>query len=179
MEKTPAACGPGPSGGNCLKKHNLFAGFGLALALVFSGCTVAERPVAAPAALQAQAPAPAWLHETSDLRADPNVRFGVLQNGMRYAIMRNATPVNNASVRLRIDAGSLHEDEGQRGLAHFIEHMALNETANVPEGELIRILERHGLQFGPDTNAFTSFEQTAYMLELPGRRPTRSIPLCS
>lgn len=150
-----------------MKKHNLFASCGLALALVLSGCTVAERPVAAPAALQAQAPAPAWPHETSDLRADPNVRFGVLENGMRYAIMRNATPVNNASVRLRIDSGSLHEDEGQRGLAHFIEHMALNETTNVPEGELIRILERHGLQFGPDTNAFTSFEQTVYMLDLP------------
>jgi zinc protease len=150
-----------------MKKHNLFAGSGLALALVVSGCTVAERPVAAPAALQAQAPAPAWPHEASDLRADPNVRFGVLENGMRYAIMRNATPVNNASLRLRIDAGSLHENEEQRGLAHFIEHMALNETTNVPEGELIRILERHGLQFGPDTNAFTSFEQTVYMLDLP------------
>jgi zinc protease len=150
-----------------MKTYKLLASFAPALALVLSGCAVAERPAPAPAALQAEAPAAAWPHEASDLRADPNVRFGVLENGMRYAIMRNATPVNNASLRLRIDAGSLHEDEGQRGLAHFIEHMTLNETANVPEGEMIRILERHGLQFGPDTNAFTSFEQTVYMLDLP------------
>ena len=86
---------------------------------------------------------------------------------MRYAIMKNATPPGQASLRLRIAAGSLMENEDQLGLAHFMEHMAFNGTTNVPENELLRILERLGLAFGADTNAFTSFDQTAYTLELP------------
>jgi zinc protease len=109
----------------------------------------------------------AWPQAASDLAADPDVRFGALPNGMRYAIRRNATPPGGASLRLRIDAGSLHEAEDQRGLAHFLEHMVLNGTANVPEGEFVRRLERHGLRFGPDTNASTEFQQTVYKLDLP------------
>ena len=103
----------------------------------------------------------------SDLPADPAVRSGVLPNGMRYQIMRNATPPRNASLRLRIDAGSLYEHEDQRGIAHFIEHMVLNGTKNVPEGEFVKRLERAGLKFGPDTNASTEFEQTVFKLDLP------------
>ncbi|MDP8915655.1 MAG: insulinase family protein, partial [Pseudomonadota bacterium] len=83
------------------------------------------------------------------------------------AVVRNATPKGEASLRLRIDAGSLMERDDQQGLAHFMEHMIFNGTRNVPEGEFVRRLERLGLAFGPDTNAFTSFDQTVYMLELP------------
>ncbi|MFC7537362.1 M16 family metallopeptidase [Sphingomonas sp. GCM10030256] len=101
------------------------------------------------------------------LQADPAVRFGILPNGMRYVIRRNATPPGEASLRLRIDTGSLNEREDQRGLAHFLEHMVLNGTRNVPEGEFVRRLERNGLKFGPDTNASTDFEETVYKLELP------------
>lgn len=108
-----------------------------------------------------------WAHEASDLAPDPSVRFGTLPNGMRYALMRNATPPGQAALRLRIDAGSLMEADDQLGLAHFIEHMAFNGSTDIPEGELIRILERLGLAFGPDTNAFTSFDQTVYQLDLP------------
>ncbi|HTU09459.1 MAG TPA: insulinase family protein [Allosphingosinicella sp.] len=111
--------------------------------------------------------APAWPQQGSDLLPDPDVRYGSLPNGMRYALRRNATPPGNASLRLRIDAGSLHEAEDQRGLAHFIEHMVMNGTRNVPEGEFVRRLERHGLRFGPDTNASTEFTQTVYKLDLP------------
>lgn len=121
-----------------------------------------QRPASA-----ATAPAPAWPQQGSDLPADPDVRYGTLPNGMRYALRRNATPPGNASLRLRIDAGSLHEAEDQRGLAHFIEHMVMNGTRNVPEGEFVRRLERHGLRFGPDTNASTEFTQTVYKLDLP------------
>lgn len=109
----------------------------------------------------------AWAQSTSDVAPDPAVRFGTLPNGMRYAIMRNATPPGQASLRLRVDAGSLMEQDDQLGLAHFMEHMAFNGTANVPEGQLLPILERLGLAFGPDTNAFTSFDQTVYQLDLP------------
>jgi zinc protease len=86
---------------------------------------------------------------------------------MRYQILRNATPPHNASLRMRIDVGSMYERDDQRGIAHFIEHMVLNGTKNVPEGEFVRRLERAGLKFGPDTNATTDFRQTVYMLDLP------------
>ncbi|MDI1325910.1 MAG: insulinase family protein [Brevundimonas sp.] len=123
---------------------------------------------ASPALAQAQVqPSDPWAQAASDIPADSNVRFGVLPNGMQYAVMRNATPAGQASLRLRIDAGSLMENEDQLGLAHFMEHMAFNGTTNIPENDLLRILERLGLAFGADTNAFTSFDQTAYMLELP------------
>jgi len=122
---------------------------------------------ALPAAAQDAQPSSPWAQAASDIPADANVRFGVLPNGMRYAIMKNATPPGQASLRLRIAAGSLMENDDQLGLAHFMEHMAFNGTTNVPENELLRILERLGLAFGADTNAFTSFDQTAYTLELP------------
>ena len=122
---------------------------------------------AAPALAQQVAPTDPFAQATSDVPADSNVRFGILPNGMQYAVMRNATPPGQASFRLRIDAGSLMENENQLGLAHFMEHMAFNGTTNIPENDLLRILERLGLAFGADTNASTGFDQTLYMLELP------------
>lgn len=95
------------------------------------------------------------------------MRFGVLPNGMRYAVMRASTPPGQVALRLYIDAGSLMEGDDQLGLAHFMEHMAFNGTTNIPENELLAILERLGLAFGADTNAFTGFDQTAYVLQLP------------
>ncbi len=103
----------------------------------------------------------------SDLKADPDVVFGRLPNGMTYVIMHNATPPGEVSLRLRVGGGSMMEQEGQRGLAHFLEHMAFRGSKNVPDGDMIKILERHGLKFGPDTNAFTAFDQTVYQLDLP------------
>ena len=113
------------------------------------------------------APSNPWAQAASDIPADTAVRFGTLPNGMRYAILRNATPPGQASLRLRIDAGSLMEEENQRGLAHFMEHMAFNGTTNIPETDLLQILERLGLAFGADTNAATGFDQTFYQLDLP------------
>jgi zinc protease len=101
------------------------------------------------------------------LRADPELKLGTLPNGLRYVIRRNKTPPGEASVRLRIDTGSLNEADDQRGLAHFLEHMVLNGTENVPEGDFVKRLERAGLRFGPDTNASTGFGQTVFKLELP------------
>ncbi len=108
-----------------------------------------------------------WPQEISDVAVDPSWRFGVLPNGMRYAIRKNATPPGQASLRMWFDAGSMMEADDQQGLAHFLEHMAFNGSKNVPEGEMIKILERHGLAFGADTNAQTSFDETAYQLDLP------------
>lgn len=125
----------------------------------------APAPQAAPVAKATSAAV--WPQQVSDLKPDPGARFGQLPNGMRYILYRNVTPATEASLRLRIDAGSLNEAEDQRGIAHFIEHMVLNGTKNVPEGEFVRRLERAGLQFGPDTNASTLPEQTTYELDLP------------
>lgn len=108
-----------------------------------------------------------FAHEASDLPVDPAVRYGQLDNGLRFAIMQNSTPENVAAVRLVFNVGSLAESEDQRGLAHFIEHMAFNGSTNVEEGDMVPLLERFGLQFGPDTNAFTGFETVGYQLDLP------------
>ncbi|MBP6554799.1 MAG: insulinase family protein, partial [Novosphingobium sp.] len=105
------------------------------------------------------APEPGWAFEKSDVPVDPGYRFGKLPNGMRYVIRQNATPKGTALVRMQIDAGSLDEAENERGYAHYVEHMAFNGSTNVPEGEMVKLLERHGLAFGADTNASTGFER--------------------
>jgi zinc protease len=118
----------------------------------------------------ADAPRPAavgWPQETSDLKPDPLIRFGRLPNGMRYALMHNATPSGQASFRLRFDAGSLMERDEQQGLAHFLEHMAFNGSTHVATGDTVKILERLGLAFGADTNASTDWTETIYKFDLP------------
>ena len=141
----------------------------------------AQEPEAAPSqsdqpaqSQTAQAPAkdaasaePAWYFEQSDVPVDAGFTFGVLDNGMRYILRENATPEGTALVRMRIDSGSLDETEDERGLSHFLEHMAFNGSAGIPEGEMIALLEREGLAFGADTNASTGFDAITYMLNLP------------
>lgn len=114
---------------------------------------------------------PAAAQRPSDVVADASIRRGALPNGMHYAIQRNTTPLGGASVRMRVDLGSTAEAEDQRGLAHFLEHMAFNGSKGVPEGEMIKILERYGLAFGADTNASTGFTETVYKLDLPRAAP--------
>ena len=109
-------------------------------------------------------------HENSDLKPDPSVRFGKLENGVRYAIMKNEEPPKRVSMRLHIDAGSLAEEEDQRGIAHFLEHMAFNGTKNFKPDELVTFLQSNGIAFGAHLNAYTSFDETVYMLDLPDNR---------
>ena len=98
---------------------------------------------------------------------DPAVRHGTLDNGLAFYIRANKKPENRAEVRLALNAGSIQEDDDQRGLAHFVEHMAFNGTENFEKQELIDYLELVGMRFGPDINAYTSFDETVYMLEIP------------
>lgn len=114
---------------------------------------------------------PVWAFERSDLAPDPAFRFGRLANGVRTIVRANATPAGTAMVRLEVEAGSLDERENERGFAHFVEHMAFNGSTHVPEGEMVKLLERDGLAFGADTNASTSFERTLYQLDLPRADP--------
>ncbi|MBO9695995.1 MAG: insulinase family protein [Sphingopyxis sp.] len=111
--------------------------------------------------------AKAWNFATSDVPVDPNIVFGVLPNGMKYALLKNSTPKDSVVLRMRFAVGSFAEAEDQRGLAHFLEHMAFNGSKGVPEGEMIKLLERKGLAFGADTNASTGFDETVYKLDLP------------
>lgn len=107
----------------------------------------------------------------SDLRADPAATFGTLPNGFRYVVMPNHEPKNRASLRLLVLAGSFEETEAQRGLAHFLEHMAFNGSTHFAPGTLVERLQRLGMGFGADTNASTSFDHTLYQLELPDTAP--------
>jgi zinc protease len=128
--------------------------------------------IAAPAYAQDSPPqAPAWAFEASDVPVDPAFTFGHLANGMRYVLRENHTPDGTVLMRLRIGSGSLEETDEERGLAHFLEHMAFNGSAHVPEGEMVKLLEREGLAFGADTNASTGFEATTYKLDLPRSDP--------
>ena len=118
-------------------------------------------------ALSLSASAPRFAHEGSDLKPDPSARFGKLDNGLRYVVQRNAEPKGRASLRLLILAGSMHEEESQRGVAHFLEHMAFNGSRNFAPGTLVEFFQRMGMSFGGDTNASTGFDRTLYLLELP------------
>jgi zinc protease len=150
-----------------------------ALAAVICLASTAAGPAFAqhrPAPPAATAPLPAgplklapgqWPQALTDVKADPDTRFGALPNGMRYAVRKQSIPPGQAALRMWVDAGSLDETDAQQGLAHFLEHMAFNGSKNVPEGDMIKILERLGLAFGADTNASTNFSQTIYQLDLP------------
>ena len=112
-----------------------------------------------------------WATENSDIAPDSAFRLGRLANGMRYIVRRNATPAGTAMVRLDMNVGSLDEKRSERGYAHFVEHMAFNGSRRLPEGEMVRLLERNGLAFGADTNASTGFDRTLYKLDLPTNDP--------
>ena len=101
------------------------------------------------------------------LPSDPTVIAGRLPNGVRYFIRRNAKPEKRAELRLVINAGSILERDDQRGLAHFVEHMAFNGTKRFPKAEIVNYLERIGVRFGADLNASTSFDETIYQLTIP------------
>ncbi len=101
------------------------------------------------------------------LPTDPKVTKGVLANGMTYYVRANSTPKNRADLYLVVKAGSVEEDDNQLGLAHFAEHLAFNGTKNFPKHELINYLESIGMEFGPEINAYTSFDETVYMIKVP------------
>lgn len=100
---------------------------------------------------------------------DPEVRQGMLNNGLRYYLRRNDEPRGRAELRLVVRVGSALEDDHQRGLAHFLEHMAFNGTQRFPKNELVNTLQSAGVKFGADLNAYTGFDKTVYQLQVPTR----------
>lgn len=103
----------------------------------------------------------------SQIPIDSTVRTGKLANGIKYYIKKNSKPEKRAELRLAVNAGSTYENDDQRGLAHFVEHMAFNGTKNFKKNELVNYLESVGTKFGAHLNAYTSFDETVYMLQLP------------
>jgi zinc protease len=101
------------------------------------------------------------------LPLDPAVTVGVLSNGLRYYIRHNAKPEKRAELRLVVNAGSILEDDDQRGLAHFVEHMAFNGTTHFAKNDIVTYLEGIGVRFGADLNAYTNFDETVYILPVP------------
>ena len=121
-----------------------------------SVATTAAKPLAQP-----------WLYEGSDVPVDDTWTFGVLPNGLRYAVKKNDVPAGQVSIRVRIDAGALHENNDEQGFAHLIEHLSFRGSTFVPDGEAKRIWQRFGVTFGSDSNAQTTPTQTVYKLDLP------------
>lgn len=117
-------------------------------------------------------PASVWAQDLSAaLSKDPKVTTGTLPNGLKYYIRPNQKPENKVELRLIINAGSILEDDDQQGLAHFTEHMLFNGTKHFPKNELVNYLQSIGVEFGADLNAYTSFDETVYMLPVPTDNP--------
>ena len=112
-----------------------------------------------------------WPHNESDLEPSPGIVFGVLENGIRYVLKENAKPEDRVSMHLGIHVGSFHEEDHERGIAHFLEHMLFLGTAHFEPGELVKYFQRIGMKFGPDVNARTGFYQTVYDIDLPDGNP--------
>jgi len=101
----------------------------------------------------------------------PEIKKGTLSNGLTYYIRKNARPEKKVELRLVVNAGSILEDDDQQGLAHFMEHMAFNGTKNFKKNDLVSFLQSIGVEFGADLNAYTSFDETVYILPIPTDKP--------
>src|SRR5678816_3433753 len=108
---------------------------------------------------------------TQPMPVDPQITMGKFPNGLRYYIRPNKKPEKRAELRLVVKAGAVLEDDDQRGLAHFVEHMAFNGTKNFPKQAIIDYMEKAGIRFGADLNARTSFDETVYTLQVPTDKP--------
>ena len=102
---------------------------------------------------------------------DPNVKIGKLPNGLTYYIQKNLKPEKKMELRLVVNTGSILEDNDQRGLAHFMEHMNFNGSKHFPKNELVDYLQKVGVKFGADLNAYTSFDETVYILPISSDDP--------
>jgi zinc protease len=105
--------------------------------------------------------------EDQPLPTDPALVTGQLDNGLRYMVRKHAVPPGRATIWIHISSGSLNETDRQRGIAHYLEHMAFNGSENFKPGAVVPFFQSLGMQFGRDQNAFTNMEQTAYQLSLP------------
>ncbi|HZJ01259.1 MAG TPA: insulinase family protein [Gemmatimonadaceae bacterium] len=128
---------------------------------------VAALSLATPVIAQQTAAAPAAPSLSTRLPIDPKLRIGKLPNGLQYYIRQNTRPEKRAELRLVVNAGSVLEPNDKLGLAHFLEHTAFNGTKHFAKNDLVKYLESIGVRFGADLNAYTSFDETVYILPIP------------
>jgi len=147
-----------------LAAFSAFLATALGLALLVLPAQV--RPQQTPAAVQ-----PDKYPLDAKIPVDSKITVGELANGLRYYIRENREPKDRAELRLVVDAGSVLEDEDQRGLAHMVEHMAFNGSKHFARQKLVDFMESIGMHFGPDLNAYTGFDETVYMLKIPTDSP--------
>ncbi len=139
----------------------------LALVTIATTSCAHQQAAVSPAPASAGAPATPALSLSALLPTDPKVRTGTLPNGLKYYIRQNNRPEQRAELRLVVNAGSVLEGPDQLGLAHFLEHTAFNGTEHFAKNDLVKYLESIGVRFGADLNAYTSFDETVYILPIP------------
>jgi zinc protease len=144
---------------------------GLSIPAIAQNVQNAKNPAAVAPAIRPEVDRSPWLFKGSDITPDLNWHFGTLPNGLRYAVRKNGVPPGQVSIRVRIDAGSLYEDDSEQGYAHFMEHLVFRGSQYVADNEAKRTWQRLGATFGSDTNANTSFTQTVFKLDLPAATP--------
>lgn len=143
------------------------------LALGIQPITAKAPKAAPPAAAPAKPATGPWLYRGSDVPQDKEWVFGELPNGLRYALRKNGVPPGQVAIRVRMDVGSLHEEESERGFAHLLEHLVFRQSRYLAEGAAIPTWQRLGATFGSDTNAETSAVSTTYKLDLPNATPAK------
>ena len=131
-----------------------------------------SKPATAAAPAKPAATGP-WLYRGSDVPQDKEWVFGELPNGVRYAVRKNGVPPGQVAIRVRMDVGSLHEEESERGFAHLLEHLVFRQSRYLAEGAAIPTWQRLGATFGSDTNAETSPVSTTFKLDLPNATPAK------
>lgn len=152
-------------------KQRLFSLLLLVSTLAAAACATAPASPRAVGPAMSQALPDVPTDPAALLPLDQAIKTGKLDNGLTYYVRRNGVPADRVELWLVVNAGSLLEDEDQRGLAHFVEHMAFNGTRNFAKQELVKYLESIGMRFGADVNASTSFDETIYTLTIPTDKP--------
>ena len=147
-------------------QRRFFGATAVAVALIAATTVIAQRPALPPHSQNAAL--------TETIPVDPLITVRSLPNGLRSYVRVNRQPAGRAELRLAVKAGSVLEDDDQRGLAHFVEHMAFNGTRNFPKQDIAAFMQSLGMRFGAHVNAHTGFDETVYEL-----RCRSEIPRCS
>lgn len=143
-----------------MRKINTLIAFSVAIVIAVSGMANAQTTVKSKTGAASEI-----------IPLDPAVRTGKLPNGFTYYIRKNVEPKNRVTLYLANKIGSIMENDDQLGLAHFMEHMGFNGTKNFPKNDLVNYLQKTGVRFGADLNAYTSFDETVYQLPIPSDDP--------
>ena len=146
-------------------QRRFFGATAVAVVLTAATTVLAQRPALPPHSQTAAL--------TEKIPVDPLITVKTLPNGLRYYVRANRVPAGRAELRLAVKAGSVLEDDDQRGLAHFVEHMSFNGTRHFPKQDITAFMQSLGMRFGAHVNAHTAFDETVYELQLPiGNPPT-------